>query len=25
VLKPQDNVQWHQTVESWLKRWTAPP
>jgi dipeptidyl aminopeptidase/acylaminoacyl peptidase len=24
VLKPQDSVQWHDTVEAWLKRWTAP-
>jgi dipeptidyl aminopeptidase/acylaminoacyl peptidase len=24
VLKPQDTVQWHQTVEAWLKRWTGP-
>jgi dipeptidyl aminopeptidase/acylaminoacyl peptidase len=23
VLKPQDAVQWHETVEAWLKRWTA--
>lgn len=22
VLKPQNSVQWHQTVEAWLKRWT---
>ncbi len=21
VLKPQNSVQWHQTVEAWLKRW----
>ena len=24
VLMPQDSVQWHDTVEAWLKRWTAP-
>jgi dipeptidyl aminopeptidase/acylaminoacyl peptidase len=24
VLKPHDSLQWHQTVEAWLKRWTAP-
>ncbi|MBX3692062.1 S9 family peptidase [Dokdonella sp.] len=24
VLKPQNSVQWHQTVEAWLKRWTNP-
>jgi dienelactone hydrolase len=24
VLKPQNSVQWHDTVEAWLKRWTAP-
>lgn len=24
VLKPQNSVQWHETVEAWLKRWTAP-
>jgi len=23
VLKPQNSVQWHQSVEAWLKRWTA--
>ncbi|MDB5367412.1 MAG: Dipeptidyl aminopeptidase/acylaminoacyl peptidase [Rhodospirillales bacterium] len=23
VLKPQNSVQWHQAVESWLKRWTG--
>lgn len=22
VMKPQNSVQWHETVESWLKRWT---
>jgi acylaminoacyl-peptidase len=25
VLKPQDTVQWHETVEAWLKRWMGPP
>jgi len=24
VLKPQDSVQWHNTVQDWVKRWTAP-
>ena len=24
VLKPQNSVQWHDTVNAWLKRWTAP-
>lgn len=24
VLKPQNSVQWHETVLAWLKRWTAP-
>lgn len=23
VLKPQNSVQWHETVLAWLKRWTA--
>ncbi len=23
VLKPQNSVQWHDTVNAWLKRWTA--
>ena len=23
VLRPQHSVQWHDTVEAWLKRWTA--
>jgi dipeptidyl aminopeptidase/acylaminoacyl peptidase len=23
VLKPKNSVQWHQTVEGWLKRWTG--
>ncbi|MEZ5439001.1 MAG: S9 family peptidase [Lysobacteraceae bacterium] len=23
VLKPQNSVQWHETVNAWLKRWTA--
>ncbi len=25
VLKPQNSVQWHETVNAWLKRWTAAP
>ena len=25
VLKPQDAMRWHQSVEDWLKRWTAAP
>ncbi len=24
VLKPQNSLQWHQTVEAWLQRWTRP-
>ena len=24
VLKPHNSVQWHDTVNAWLKRWTAP-
>ncbi|HET6432110.1 S9 family peptidase [Dyella sp.] len=24
VLKPQNSVQWHETVNAWLKKWTAP-
>lgn len=24
VQKPQNSLQWHQTVMAWLKRWTAP-
>lgn len=24
VLKPQAAVKWHETVEAWLRRWTAP-
>ena len=24
VLKPHNSLQWHETVEAWLKRWTAP-
>jgi acylaminoacyl-peptidase len=24
VLKPQNSLQWHDTVEAWLKRWTKP-
>jgi dipeptidyl aminopeptidase/acylaminoacyl peptidase len=23
VLKPQNSVQWHETVNAWLKRWTS--
>jgi dipeptidyl aminopeptidase/acylaminoacyl peptidase len=23
VLKPHNSIQWHRTVEAWLKRWTA--
>jgi dipeptidyl aminopeptidase/acylaminoacyl peptidase len=23
VLKPQNSVQWHDTVNDWLRRWTA--
>lgn len=23
VLKPRNSLQWHETVEAWLKRWTA--
>jgi len=23
VLKPQNSVQWHETVNAWLKQWTA--
>ena len=23
VLKPQNSVQWHETVLGWIKRWTA--
>jgi dipeptidyl aminopeptidase/acylaminoacyl peptidase len=25
VLKPQNSVQWHETVNAWLKQWTAEP
>jgi dipeptidyl aminopeptidase/acylaminoacyl peptidase len=25
VLKPQNSVQWHETVEAWIKKWTATP
>jgi len=25
VLKPQNSVQWHETVNAWLKEWTASP
>ena len=24
ILKPQNSVKWHRTVEAWLQRWTAP-
>jgi dipeptidyl aminopeptidase/acylaminoacyl peptidase len=24
VLKPQNSLKWHSTVEDWLRRWTAP-
>ncbi|HWU76007.1 MAG TPA: S9 family peptidase [Rhodanobacter sp.] len=24
VLKPHNSVQWHDTVNAWLKKWTAP-
>ena len=24
VLKPQNSLKWHETVEAWLRRWTAP-
>ena len=24
VLKPQNSVEWHETVNAWLKKWTAP-
>ncbi|HUW54868.1 MAG TPA: prolyl oligopeptidase family serine peptidase, partial [Rhodanobacter sp.] len=23
VLKPHNSVQWHDTVNAWLKKWTA--
>lgn len=23
VLKPQNSIQWHDTVNHWLKRWTS--
>ena len=22
VLKPQNSVEWHETVEAWVKKWT---
>jgi dipeptidyl aminopeptidase/acylaminoacyl peptidase len=25
VKKPHNSLQWHETVEAWLKRWTAAP
>jgi len=24
VLRPQDSLQWHETVERWLRKWTGP-
>jgi len=24
VLKPQNSLEWHHTVEAWIKRWTTP-
>ena len=24
VLKPQNSLQWHATVEAWIKKWTSP-
>ena len=24
VLKPQNSLQWHEAVESWIKKWTSP-
>jgi dipeptidyl aminopeptidase/acylaminoacyl peptidase len=24
VLKPHDSLEWHRTVEAWLKKWTSP-
>ncbi len=24
VLKPQNSLKWHETVEAWIRRWTAP-
>jgi dipeptidyl aminopeptidase/acylaminoacyl peptidase len=24
VLKPQNSIKWHETVEAWLRKWTAP-
>ncbi|HWY23470.1 MAG TPA: S9 family peptidase [Nevskia sp.] len=24
VMKPQNSLQWHETVEAWIKKWTAP-
>jgi dipeptidyl aminopeptidase/acylaminoacyl peptidase len=24
VLKPQNSLKWHETVEAWLRKWTAP-
>jgi len=25
VLKPHNSLQWHETVEAWIRRWTATP
>jgi len=24
VLKPQNSLQWHESVEAWIKKWTSP-
>jgi dipeptidyl aminopeptidase/acylaminoacyl peptidase len=24
VLKPQNSLEWHRAVETWLKKWTSP-
>ena len=24
ILKPQNSLQWHETVERWIKKWTSP-
>ena len=24
ILKPQNSLQWHETVERWIKKWTGP-
>jgi dipeptidyl aminopeptidase/acylaminoacyl peptidase len=23
IMKPQNSLQWHETVEAWIKKWTA--